>query len=141
MKLYRNVWPAFICVILKEKPIPRAYKRINGFFCIFQGIYCLSDELLASQEGLWSIDLVFFTHIPRILILSKFFYSPTDAQVNCLKNSFKIYIKIDIKTAPTCFSAVTPSSGSTLLVFAKDTVCVVMWLYIWSHISTHTGVF
>jgi hypothetical protein len=33
----------------------------------------------------------------------KVFYSPTDAQVNCLKNSFKI----DIKTAPTCFGAVT----------------------------------
>jgi hypothetical protein len=38
---------------------------------------------------------------------SKFFYPPTDAQVNCLKNNFKIYIKIDIKTAPTCFGAVT----------------------------------
>jgi hypothetical protein len=33
--------------------------------------------------------------------LSKFFYSPTDAQLNCLKNNFKIYIKADIKTAPT----------------------------------------
>ena len=32
--------------------------------------------------------------------LSKFFffYSPTDAQVNCLKNNFRIYIKINIKT-------------------------------------------
>jgi len=37
----------------------------------------------------------------------KFFYSPTDAQVNCLKNNFKIYIKIDIKTTPTCFGAIT----------------------------------
>jgi hypothetical protein len=53
--------------------------------------------------------------------LSKFFYSPTDAQVNCLKNNFKIYIKIDIKTAPTCFGAVTPSTGSALLVLAKVT--------------------
>jgi len=52
-------------------------------------------------------------------ILSKFFYSPTDAQVNCLKNYFKIHIKIDIKTAPTCFGAVTPSSGSALLVQAR----------------------
>jgi hypothetical protein len=51
--------------------------------------------------------------------LSKFFYSPTDAQVNCLKNNFKIYIKIDIKTSPTCFGAVTPSLGSALLVLAK----------------------
>jgi hypothetical protein len=32
-----------------------------------------------------------------------FFYLPTDAQLNCLKNNFKIYIKIDIKTAPTFF--------------------------------------
>jgi hypothetical protein len=37
----------------------------------------------------------------------KVFYLPTDAQVNCLKNNFKIYVKIDIKTAPTCFGAIT----------------------------------
>jgi hypothetical protein len=41
-------------------------------------------------------------------ILSMIFNSPTDAQVNCLKNNFKI----SIKTAPTCFGAVTPSSGA-----------------------------
>jgi len=41
--------------------------------------------------------------------------------VNYLKNSFKIYVKIDIKTAPTCFGAVTPSSGSALLVLAEVT--------------------
>jgi hypothetical protein len=37
----------------------------------------------------------------------KVFYPPADAQVNCLKNNFKIYIKIYIKTAPTCFGAIT----------------------------------
>jgi len=42
--------------------------------------------------------------------------------VNCLKNSLKIYIKIDIKTAPTSFGAVTPSSVSALLVLSKVTV-------------------
>jgi len=57
-----------------------------------------------------------------IILLSKFFYSPTDAQLNCLNTNFKMYIKIDIKTAPTCFGAVTPSSGSALLVLAKVTV-------------------
>jgi hypothetical protein len=50
------------------------------------------------------------------------FYSPTDAQVNCVKSNFKIYIKIDIKTAPTCFGAVTPSPGSALFELAKVTV-------------------
>jgi hypothetical protein len=51
-------------------------------------------------------------------IITVLFHSPTDAQVNCPKNNFKIYIK----TAPTCFGAVTPSSGSALLVLAKVTV-------------------
>jgi hypothetical protein len=64
-------------------------------------------------------------HIHTVLLhlnIIKVFYSPTDAQLNCLKNNFKIYIKIDIKTAPTCFGAITPSSGSALLVLAKVTV-------------------
>jgi hypothetical protein len=49
----------------------------------------------------------------------KVFYLPTDAQA--LKKIL-IYVKIDIKTAPTCFGAVTPSSGNALLVLAKVTV-------------------
>jgi hypothetical protein len=52
----------------------------------------------------------------------KVFYSPTDVRVNYLKRNFKIYVKIDIKTAATCFGAVTPSSGSALLVLSKVTV-------------------
>jgi len=47
----------------------------------------------------------------------KVFYSPTAAQMNCRKNNIKIYIK----TAPTCFGAFTPSSGSALFVLAKVT--------------------
>jgi hypothetical protein len=43
----------------------------------------------------------------KYLCYQSFFYPPTDAQLNCLKNNFKIYIQIDIKTAPTCFSAFT----------------------------------
>jgi hypothetical protein len=52
----------------------------------------------------------------------KVFYSLTDAQVNCLKINFKMYTKINIKTAPTYFGVVTPSSGSAILVLAKVTV-------------------
>jgi hypothetical protein len=43
-------------------------------------------------------------HLDTIIV---FFNSPTDAQVNCLKKNFKIYIKIDIKAAPKCFGAIT----------------------------------
>jgi hypothetical protein len=77
---------------------------------------------MAFSTAVMNIWGLLFTFVPCILILSKFFYSPTDAQVNCLKNNFKIYIKIDIETAPTRFGAVTTLSGSSLLVLAKVTV-------------------
>jgi hypothetical protein len=54
-------------------------------------------------------------HIDKIKV---FFNSPTHAQVNCLKNSIKIYIK----AAPTCFGAVTPSLESALFVLAEVTI-------------------
>jgi hypothetical protein len=37
------------------------------------------------------------------LDIIKVFYLPTDAQENCFKKNIKIYIK----TAPTCFGAIT----------------------------------
>jgi len=39
-----------------------------------------------------------------------------------LKNNLEIYIKINIKTAPTCFGTVTLPSGNTLFVLATVTV-------------------
>jgi len=48
-------------------------------------------------------------HIRTVhLDIIKVFNSPTNAQAIVLKHNIKIYIKI----APTCFSAVTPSSWS-----------------------------
>jgi hypothetical protein len=52
--------------------------------------------------------ILFVLHIHTVhLDIIKVFYPPTDAQVNCHKNYFKIYIKIGIKTAPVCFGAIT----------------------------------
>ena len=48
----------------------------------------------------------------NIKMNQSFIYSPTDALVSCLKNNIKIYIR----TAPTCFGAVAPSSGSELIL-------------------------
>ena len=53
-----------------------------------------------------------------VLFMIKVFYLPTDAQENCFKKNIKIYIK----AAPTCFGAVTPSSGCALFELAKGTV-------------------
>jgi len=65
--------------------------------------------------------LFFFTFIPSILIPSKLFYSPMNAQVIVLKN-IKIYMKI----ALTCFGAVTPFAGSTLFMLAKVTLIIIV---------------
>jgi hypothetical protein len=66
--------------------------------------------MLPSQKFFFSRNV----HLDIIRV----FYSPTDAQVNSLKNVIKIYIK----TAPTSFGVLTPSSGSALFVLAKVTV-------------------
>ena len=71
------------------------------------------SHLTFTDIGKQSLDN-FHSHTVRLDII-KAFYSPTDAQVNCLKNNIKIYIK----TAPTCFGAVTPSSGSALFKLAE----------------------
>ena len=52
------------------------------------------------------------------LDIIKVFYLPMNAQVMVLNNNIKIYVKI----APTCYGAVTPSSGSSLSVLAKVTL-------------------
>jgi hypothetical protein len=67
----------------------------------------------------WKKKKIIFTYIPCILILSKFSHSPTDAQVNFLKNSFKIYIKIDIETHLTCFQCKHHHQGA----LPDDCVC------------------
>ena len=63
------------------------------------------------------LKCAFFTFVPCIVILSKILFT-NECRSDCLKNNTKIYIKI----APTCFDAVTPSSGSALFVLAKVTV-------------------
>jgi hypothetical protein len=71
------------------------------------------------SESMTSLLSTCFFHTRTVhLDIIKVFYSLSDAQVNCLKNNIKIYIK----TAPTCFGAVVPSSGSALFVLAKVTV-------------------
>jgi hypothetical protein len=55
--------------------------------------------------------------------LSKFFYSPTGAKVNCLKTILKFTLKLALKQLRhVSVQSVTPPSGSALLVLAKITV-------------------
>jgi len=50
-------------------------------------------------------------------IIESFIY-PTDVQLDCSKN-VKIYIKIYMRGAATCFGVSQPSSGSYCMCFAK----------------------
>jgi hypothetical protein len=100
----------------------------------------IDDSMCGSQVFNKDIVFFFFFHILTVhLDIIKVFYSPTDAQVNCLKNNIKVYIK----TAPTHFGAVTPSSGSALFVLVnlqllkysfKIHRCVVNTVVMWLHI-------
>jgi len=63
--------------------------------------------------------LMIFFHIRIVhLDIIKVFYSPTDAQVNCLK----ILLKLTLKQLRHVSVQVTPSSGSALFVLTKVTV-------------------
>jgi hypothetical protein len=64
-------------------------------------------------------NLFLCAYISCILILSKF-YSPTDAQLNFLRNNFKISIKIYIKTAPTYFGVITIMIILTKVTLARS---------------------
>jgi hypothetical protein len=74
----------------------------------------LSGVIYVSNSP-YSHELSSYVTLKTNKIYQSFIYSPTDALVSCLKNNIKIYTKICIKTAPTCFGAVTPSSGSVLI--------------------------
>jgi len=68
------------------------------------------------------LQVYFLFHICTVHldIIKVFIYSPTDTLVSCLKkNNIKIYIK----TAPTWFGVVTPSSGSAIIHAYKSYCC------------------
>jgi hypothetical protein len=61
-----------------------------------------------------SLQLSYITqHVPKSFIIHQLMHKRV-----VLKNNIKIYLE----TAPTCFGAVTPSSGGALFVLAKVTV-------------------
>jgi hypothetical protein len=67
----------------------------------------LNEKHLVATWGLGHHLSVWLEQRENKKTCESFIYSPTDASVSCLKNNIKIYIKIDIKTDPTCFGAVS----------------------------------
>ena len=89
--------------------------KVGYYILQFNTVQLLSFHNTGRQFTSFNIT---HSHFLNTSVFITVFYLPTDAQVNCLKNN----ITIHIKTAPTCFGTVTPSSGSALFVFAKVTV-------------------
>jgi hypothetical protein len=91
--------------------------------------------------------------------MSKVFYSPTDAQVNCLKSNSKIYIKIDFEKTVTSASSnnALPDDGDcseTCLIFFSfnfkvnykivfNTIhlCISWWIKNFDNIKMQHGVY
>jgi hypothetical protein len=97
-------------LILSRNVKTKIYKRSSNYSCSF----CRFDiwSLIPREKHILRV----FTYIPCcILILSKFLIHHLMHKWVVLRNNIKIYIK----TAPTCFGAVTPSSGSALFVLTK----------------------
>jgi len=102
-----STYSNYYILILANSFIFNITLRITGGDAYF-ALYNLLHE--SAAFSVWT---------PNSLNIIKVYYSPTNAQDTVLKNNIKIYIKI----TPTCFGAVTPSSGSSLSVLAKVTLC------------------
>ena len=112
----------FVCVCLCVRVRACLRVRVCAFVCLKR------DNTITVFRQLWKVnETVIFTirrklrgfHIRTVhLDIIKVLYTPTNAQVIFLKSNIKIYIKM----SPTCFGAVTSSSGSALFVLAKVTV-------------------
>jgi hypothetical protein len=65
----------------------------------------------------FSVEIFFTLFFFTLDTIESFIY-PTNAQLDCSKN-VKIYIKMYIRGAPTCFDFSQPSSGSYYMCFPK----------------------
>ena len=99
---------------------------LKSLFCIY---FILSIQLYH----------FFFTCMPCSLILSNFFYTPSDAQVNCLKKILKSTIKLTLKQLRHVSVQSHHHQGAHYscllkLQLLKQPIkiyrCVVMWLHI-----------
>jgi hypothetical protein len=80
--------------------------------CSRNTIYCADTQPVSMEQCTKQREMIAI--INKTLYLSKFICLSSDAQLNCLKNNFKIYIKIDMKTAPTCFGVFTTIKKHTI---------------------------
>jgi hypothetical protein len=118
----------------REKKEKRSIRQIRGvrweyalsrylliiFINVAMGNSNTANSLFTKINGITIPGLLIFIAAPCVLISPKFFIHQQKHFLLILENS-KIYIKTDIKIAPTCFG-LRPSSGSLHLSMAKVTL-------------------
>jgi hypothetical protein len=95
----------FVTTVFRDNCISWQLYFVTTVFCdncISWQLYFVTtvfrDNCIQKQPRFFKFSNAFSPHIHAVMHLDiiKVFYSPTDAQVNCLKNNFKIYNKTDI---------------------------------------------
>jgi len=101
---------------------------VNWYCCLIVGYTSACFKIIHSLSGYcsWTYDkcnckTIFYNNFHSCTVqldTTESFIYPTDAQLYCSKN-VKIYIKIYMRGAATCFGFSKPSSGSYCMCFAK----------------------
>jgi hypothetical protein len=114
------IWHLVSSTVFKQ-PCLKSVIPVSLFSCVIHEYRLVQTHLLHFLSDFGKISYKPYAGNENFYICTvhhdtiKVYYSPTSAQVICLKKIIKIYIKM----APTCFCAVTPSSGSSLFMLAK----------------------
>jgi hypothetical protein len=88
----------------------------NLQFFVLYGSFARTAVLSPVSQGTRYVRFFFFTYTPLILVIIKVF-SPTDAQLDRLKNNFKFALKLILKT-PTCFGTKHHPQGAHMATYA-----------------------
>jgi hypothetical protein len=85
-----------------------------SLFRMYVEVHHILLTMLTFVYSIYILRFYIFLHSYRAYRYYQSFLFTNEYTSDCLKNNIKIYIKI----APTCFGAVTPSSGSSLSMLA-----------------------
>ena len=96
---------------------------------------CVGIFVLVSTFIFLCVRCIFFLRYTSVYSVIYSFIYPTDAQLDCPKN-VKIYTKIYMRSAATCFGFSQPSSGSYCMCFAKVIIIINQIKYVVCRISS-----
>jgi len=92
---FSSVWFRFVYVLQFGSVWFSLY--INIFQLYWNAVLCFECNIFVTLDV--NIFIIIFTIVTYILILLMLFYSPNYSRVNCLENSFKVYITLTLNSS------------------------------------------